>query len=100
MTNGEGQELTDTDNVVTPPVLTRAQILAELLRPKMSLHQELLINAWAKRLLATRTPEEIIAFQQRLSEKKEKLTGSTDKMSLWKDVVISHLLAQLQKAIK
>ncbi len=79
----------------TTIVQSAKDIIAELLRPKMSLQQEIIINARAKHVITSSSPDQIEEFIKKLQTKKSTLAGSTDKVSLWKDVIISHLLEQL-----
>lgn len=81
-----------------PTVFSAAEIIASLLRPKMSLHQEIIIDARARQTIATRSPAQLQEFITQLEVKKESLVGNTDKVSLWKEVIISYLLSKLTPA--
>ncbi len=83
------------ETTTQPTVFSAAEIIASLLRPKMSLHQEIIIDARARQTIATRSPVQLQEFISQLETKKENLVGKTDKVSLWKDVIISHLLSKL-----
>ncbi len=80
----------------TTTIYSAAEIIASLLRPKITLQQEIVLNARARQVLSSRTQKEVEDFISKLTDKKDSLTGKTDKISLWKDVIITHLLGQLQ----